>query len=52
MGLSTHVLDTMHGRPAARRMQVSLYYHTRRVRHIWLKASNLNADGRNRQVLL
>jgi 5-hydroxyisourate hydrolase len=45
MGLSTHVLDTMHGCPAAG-MLVSLY-----VRHgdasALVKTFKLNADGRN-----
>jgi 5-hydroxyisourate hydrolase len=50
MGLSTHVLDTMHGCPAAG-MQVSLYttegqFATR------VKSFTLNADGRNPDGLL
>jgi 5-hydroxyisourate hydrolase len=45
MGLSTHVLDTMHGCPAAG-MQVSLY--TTEGQHATLvKTFQLNADGRN-----
>ncbi len=45
MGLSTHVLDTMHGGPAAG-MQVSLY--TTQGEHATLvKSFTLNADGRN-----
>jgi 5-hydroxyisourate hydrolase len=45
MGLSTHVLDTMHGCPAAG-MSVSLY--TTDGEHTTLiKAFTLNGDGRN-----
>ena len=45
MGLSTHVLDTMHGCPAAG-MQVALY--TTEGEHATLvKRSTLNSDGRN-----
>jgi 5-hydroxyisourate hydrolase len=45
MGLSTHVLDTMHGRPAAS-MSVTLY--TTRGDHATLvKQFVLNEDGRN-----
>ncbi len=45
MGLSTHVLDTMHGCPAAG-MQVALY--TTQGEHATLvKSFTLNADGRN-----
>jgi 5-hydroxyisourate hydrolase len=45
MGLSTHVLDTMHGQPAAG-MQVQL--HALRDGH-WqlLRSLSLNTDGRN-----
>jgi 5-hydroxyisourate hydrolase len=45
MGLSTHVLDTMHGQPAAG-MQVQL--HALQSGH-WrlLQTLTLNADGRN-----
>ncbi|WP_180682372.1 hydroxyisourate hydrolase [Tepidicella baoligensis] len=45
MGLSTHVLDTMHGCPAAG-MQAALY--TRQGEQATLvKRFTLNADGRN-----
>jgi 5-hydroxyisourate hydrolase len=45
MGLSTHVLDTMHGRPAAS-MSVALY--TTQGDHATLvKQFVLNEDGRN-----
>ncbi|HSV55151.1 MAG TPA: hydroxyisourate hydrolase [Burkholderiaceae bacterium] len=45
MGLSTHVLDTMHGSPAAG-MEVALY--TTDGDHAALvKKFNLNQDGRN-----
>jgi 5-hydroxyisourate hydrolase len=45
MGLSTHVLDTMHGCPAAG-MKVSLY--TRQgIGYALVKSFTLNADGRN-----
>ena len=45
MGLSTHVLDTMHGCPAAG-MQVALY--TTEGEHATLvKRLTLNSDGRN-----
>lgn len=50
MSLSTHVLDTMHGRPAAG-MQVSLFA-TEGERSTELKRFTLNADGRNPQGLL
>ena len=53
MGLSTHVLDTMHGQPAAG-MAVALYVTTvhRKVAHAeksttLVKRFVLNADGRN-----
>ncbi|APW41914.1 hydroxyisourate hydrolase [Rhodoferax saidenbachensis] len=45
MGLSTHVLDTMHGTPAAG-MQVALYTTQGEVAAL-VKAFSLNADGRN-----
>jgi 5-hydroxyisourate hydrolase len=45
MGLSTHVLDTMHGCPAAG-MQVSLYT-TRGGQATLVKSFTLNHDGRN-----
>ncbi len=45
MGLSTHVLDTMHGRPAAG-MSVSLFT-TDGERAILVKSFTLNSDGRN-----
>jgi len=50
MGLSTHVLDTMHGCPAAG-MQVSLYT-TKGQEATLVKRFNLNADGRNPDGLL
>ena len=45
MGLSTHVLDTMHGTPAAG-MQVSLY-ETHGAVATLVKRFTLNSDGRN-----
>ena len=45
MGLSTHVLDTMHGTPAAG-MTVALY-ETHGEAATLLKRFTLNADGRN-----
>ncbi len=45
MGLSTHVLDTMHGCPAAG-MQVSLYTTEGQLATL-VKSFTLNADGRN-----
>jgi 5-hydroxyisourate hydrolase len=45
MGLSTHVLDTMHGRPAAG-MKVSLY-RTDGAPAGPVRQFTLNADGRN-----
>jgi 5-hydroxyisourate hydrolase len=50
MGLSTHVLDTMHGCPAAG-MQVSLYT-TQDEQATWVKSFTLNQDGRNPDGLL
>lgn len=50
MGLSTHVLDTMHGTPAAD-MAVSLYA-TSGGEPVLLKAFRLNDDGRNADGLL
>jgi len=44
MGLSTHVLDTMHGCPAAG-MAVALY-RTGGVESMLIKSFYLNADGR------
>ncbi len=45
MGLSTHVLDTMHGCPASNmRMR---FYEQRGDAHVLLKECTLNADGRN-----
>ena len=44
MGLSTHVLDTMHGQPAAG-MEVSLY-RTGGAQATLLRQLVLNADGR------
>ena len=45
MGLSTHVLDTMHGCPAAG-MGVALYT-TQGEQATLVKRFTLNADGRN-----
>ena len=45
MGLSTHVLDTMHGCPAAG-MAVALY-STRGADAALVKRFTLNADGRS-----
>jgi 5-hydroxyisourate hydrolase len=45
MGLSTHVLDTMHGCPASG-MQVSLYTTEAQFATL-VKSFKLNADGRN-----
>ena len=45
MGLSTHVLDTMHGSPAAG-MPVELYTTQGDVA-TWVKSFVLNQDGRN-----
>jgi 5-hydroxyisourate hydrolase len=45
MGLSTHVLDTMHGAPAAG-MRVSLFT-TDQGRATLVKSFTLNQDGRN-----
>lgn len=50
MGLSTHVLDTMHGTPAAG-MQVALYA-TRDGASTLVKRFTLNSDGRNPDGLL
>ncbi len=50
MGLSTHVLDTMHGTPAAG-MAVSLYAITGELAQC-LKQLVLNHDGRNPDGLL
>jgi 5-hydroxyisourate hydrolase len=50
MGLSTHVLDTMHGCPAAG-MQVALYT-TQGDQATWVKSFTLNSDGRNPDGLL
>lgn len=50
MGLSTHVLDTMHGTPAAG-MQVSLYT-TQGDAATLVKSFVLNDDGRNPDGLL
>jgi 5-hydroxyisourate hydrolase len=46
MGLSTHVLDTMHGQPAAG-MAVRLYRFDANEAAVLLKSIVLNADGRN-----
>jgi 5-hydroxyisourate hydrolase len=45
MGLSTHVLDTMHGCPAAG-MKVQLHAQQGEAM-VWVKTFTLNADGRN-----
>ena len=50
MGLSTHVLDTSHGTPAAG-MSVALYATQGEVVHL-LKAFVLNKDGRNPEGML
>jgi 5-hydroxyisourate hydrolase len=50
MGLSTHVLDTMHGTPAAG-MQVTLYT-TEGQQATLVKHFILNSDGRNPGGLL
>ena len=50
MGLSTHVLDTMHGKPAAG-MAVSLHT-THGEGAVLVKKFVLNADGRNPDGLL
>ena len=50
MGLSTHVLDTMHGTPAAA-MAVTLFT-THNGLATLVKAFTLNADGRNPDGLL
>ena len=50
MGLSTHVLDTMHGSPAAG-MAVRLY-SVQGVQRTLVKELALNADGRNPDGLL
>lgn len=54
MGLSTHVLDTMHGRPASG-MRVSLFTTEEAQTGIearLVKSFELNADGRNPDGLL
>ena len=50
MGLSTHVLDTMHGTPAAG-MQVALYA-TQGESSTLVKSFALNQDGRNPDGML
>ena len=50
MGLSTHVLDTMHGTPAAG-MHVALYT-TQGQQATLVKSFTLNSDGRNPDGLL
>ena len=50
MGLSTHVLDTMHGCPAAG-MQVALYT-TQGEQATLVKSFTLNHDGRNPDGML
>jgi 5-hydroxyisourate hydrolase len=50
MGLSTHVLDTMHGTPAAG-MQVALY-STQGEQATLVKSFTLNQDGRNPDGML
>jgi len=51
MGLSTHVLDTMHGTPAAG-MRVALYTTSADAPPSLVKTFVLNADGRNPDGLL
>jgi len=51
MGLSTHVLDTMHGGPAAG-MKVSLFTTTDDGQATLVKSFTLNHDGRNPDGLL
>ena len=51
MGLSTHVLDTMHGTPAAG-MQVALYTTQGNDQATLVKSFVLNADGRNPDGML
>ena len=55
MGLSTHVLDTMHGCPASG-MAVKLYTTTQdnegETKSTLVKAMTLNVDGRNPDGLL
>jgi len=51
MGLSTHVLDTMHGGPAAG-MQVSLFTTSDDGQATLVKSFILNHDGRNPDGLL
>jgi 5-hydroxyisourate hydrolase len=52
MGLSTHVLDTMHGCPAAG-MSVKLYSTSQDgLQSNLIKTMTLNADGRNPDGLL
>jgi 5-hydroxyisourate hydrolase len=50
MGLSTHVLDTMHGTPAAG-MQVALYTE-QAGQYTLVKSITLNQDGRNPDGML
>ncbi|MEO8544229.1 MAG: hydroxyisourate hydrolase [Betaproteobacteria bacterium] len=50
MGLSTHVLDTMHGEPAGG-MQVALYT-TEGAVAVLVRRITLNQDGRNPDGLL
>lgn len=50
MGLSTHVLDTMHGTPASG-MHVRLYI-TQGDQALLVKSFTLNEDGRNPDGLL
>jgi 5-hydroxyisourate hydrolase len=50
MGLSTHVLDTMHGRPAAG-MEVA-FYRTEGDSATLVRRLRLNADGRTDGPLL
>jgi len=50
MGLSTHVLDTMHGCPAAG-MRVALYT-TQEAQAFLVKSFILNSDGRNPEGML
>ena len=50
MGLSTHVLDTMHGTPAGG--MAVLFYTTQGLDATLVKSFTLNSDGRNPDGLL
>ncbi len=49
--LSTHVLDTMHGKPAAG-VKGELWLLTKTSQKVFLKAFTTNADGRTDEPLL